>query len=488
MPYNFVNAYSPQTPIGGALENIAIGLFGGTNPRQKAADDALAAQRRAATEEHEARRLLLTQQAIAAQEKNDEAARGARIRANPVGHFADTVFGPRSQEFQQWRATPIVEGPSMGADEAGATIEGPRPPIANPLPQGIPSKDVGLFDNLHRSAAVADFAQGPDKAGDIAKMMEALRNAGVFADMQAGTADPAKVAPMFGAMKGSPTMDVKDGVSFPVFGGAAPVATPVGQSQINLRGAQAGKESEHGRLFAEQAKTEPVRRSQIGASAAEHVERTTGMREDRAPVTIRNPLAGQPGEPDTIQVKAKDFSAQASQRQYTETQPRPDPAAKPRKIVKLTTAQVNEGTDAAIRLLKEELGVESVTPMLSRIQDRVRQLAQDPNQESPYHGNPTAAGIAAAEEIAKSGEFKVENKGLLSVIPGMGTPTVTRTQRAGGAVKPTGAAAKTPSIGAAYVAPNGRAVTMDEITATAKARGMTPEQVIQRLQLKAPDA
>ena len=202
MPQTFVNPYTPQTPIGAGLQNIAAALFSGPSPYDLAARRAKADLDAAHTELYRAN---------AAKVRGETAAREQATAdlASAPSRIAGQIFG-NQPAADLWLAARRGGGaPVVGFDMPDAEA-GPMPAAPAPVPLQVDPNRAAQAARVLTALEVARGLPGNDNAAQLAKIVEGLFNDEIRQGALAGTVGtPAvqRVGAASAAVEGKPIYD-----------------------------------------------------------------------------------------------------------------------------------------------------------------------------------------------------------------------------------------------------------------------------------------
>lgn len=224
MPVPFVNPFTPQTPIGAGLQNIASALFSGASPVEREAMAAKNALNAAHADYYRAGSEKIRGE-IAARQNAERDMAGALDRA------AVSFFGnkPNADLFLSGRntgGTPVrITGPDASM--------GPMPEPAQIAQAVFDPQAVSRFNRFAAGIEAAKALPGNDNLSHLSKIIEGLYNDEMRTGIVAGTQAPLPVAQAAFALSGKAPFDNMAGTgTFNQLTGAQSL-NPLGQAKVD---------------------------------------------------------------------------------------------------------------------------------------------------------------------------------------------------------------------------------------------------------------
>lgn len=418
MAQTFVNSYSPMTPIGAAMQNMSLAMFGGKSPIQQDTEEAKIANYLAHAE---AQRQAARKHGTDADINQDIITRRGADRIE------------QDVAFRSGRPLTVVRAIKSHLMDGAALPPEVTPDDVRNIGQIMFSHQGGFADRTYDPRNV----EGGIKTGlETSAWTRALVNPGEIPNF--GRAQNARLG------HGEFTSPGGTGMVLNSFTGGTNTDNPLARAVIDLRKGQTNQAN-----------------AAAGASGSltrqRDLETRTGVRLG-SPVLVDDPEVG----PVWTSPSAAVGRAPAA---------KPVDRAEPRAANRrpLTKPQMEQVTGAISSLVGVD-DLNEVDPQIrNRIVSRATELATDPT--SDYHQNPVGAAEAAVAEVAPQGFEKQGTVGFRKYFP-KGAPAAP----GGAAPQQPGqpAAAKRP-------AGKTDAQLMDEANA-AIARGANKEAVMKRLQ------
>lgn len=259
MPYSVRNTFHAQTPLGSGIQALTRGLFGGATPEEQEAKLAAAEYSRAHADQ--ARALTDATRQKMARERDAAAA-----MANAPAEVVAGLFGgkPQGDAIMAFRSGAQVDAP-FGTGMTGGLDEQdvPAAKMAAPRPDFYTPEREATLNRTLAGIAAARALPGNDTAAHLATIIKGLFDDQTRQGALSGSVTPeqiGRVGAASAAVAGKPIFHQgSDGTSMDNFTGRVDATSPLAQAVIGLKGAQAGKERDHGTAF----------RAQAGASSAQ---------------------------------------------------------------------------------------------------------------------------------------------------------------------------------------------------------------------------
>lgn len=276
MPQTFVNAWSPMTPIGAGLQNIATALFAGGNGRNM----------RALDEAHAANYGASTDRARAAAALDDERRRGLVLEREAQSRAPEEVvtalFGnrPDARRFMDYRNTGSW-GTHVDPAEGGgvATVQDVAPE------QFTPELTRNANDEL-RAIAYGMAGEGKDRASNIAAARKSIADLRLRDDVIGGRVTPTRASQAMYPFSGhDPFRQNNEGSVLNVSEGTVDQTSPIAQGNVALLGAKKVTEGAHAGAYNAQGRLSDARTRQVDQ------ESRSGVRIG-PPVMVSDPEAG----------------------------------------------------------------------------------------------------------------------------------------------------------------------------------------------------
>lgn len=435
MPYSVRNTFHAQTPLGSGIQALTRGLFGGATPEEQEAKLAAAEYSRAHADQ--ARALTDATRQKMARERDAAAA-----MANAPAEVVAGLFGgkPQGDAIMAFRSGAQVDAP-FGTGMTGGLDEQdvPAAKMAAPRPDFYTPEREATLNRTLAGIAAARALPGNDTAAHLATIIKGLFDDQTRQGALSGSVTPeqiGRVGAASAAVAGKPIFHQgSDGTSMDNFTGRVDATSPLAKAVIGLRGAQAGKERDHGTAF----------RAQAGASSARarlSDARTEDVKESRKMIQLITP-EGYPavdndGNPIMVRNdKAGEIYARGLQdrRRDADKPERPGAAGKAAPLRKLTkndtdlmrkeldnllvdldAADIDGQTRNAILAAAENGWVGSTKGHAGVIKDALDSVAPQGFQKKPgipgFRKQAPAGGLPAAPPAGQAGPMLTPPQGI----------------------------------------------------------------------------